>query len=133
MMSLDPLIAQLGDLWRSRTGQDPMLVAVTVNETWAKEHPLVARRFVAAVKESIEYLRAHPEVWPELARSVGITTERGATLLRERTLRAFITRWDQKFIDEQLAYAAEVVKTLGEASGMPKQVPAGTFDLSYAP
>jgi len=113
--SLDPLIArmldtgkfrsiaQLGDLWRSRTGQDPMLVAVTVNETWAKEHPLVARRFVAAVKESIEYLRTHPEVWPELARSVGH------------------------------AYAAEVVKTLGEASGMPKQVPAGTFDLSYAP
>jgi NitT/TauT family transport system substrate-binding protein len=145
LMSLDPQIVQmletgrfrsignLGEIWRSRTGQDPMLVAVTVDETWAKQNPAVVKRFVAAIKEAIEYLRAHREVWPELAKSVGIKTEPGAALLHERTVRSFITRWDQTFIDEQYAYAAELVRVVGESAGIPKHLAEGTFDLAYAP
>lgn len=142
ILSLDPQIVQmletgkfrsignLGDLWRARTGQDPLLVAVTVNETWARQNPAVVKRFVAAFRESLEVLKTRPEVWSELAKAVGVKTEQGARLLRERS--AFISRWDQKFIDEQHAYAAEVVKVFSDAGGFPKQIPEGTFDLSYA-
>lgn len=142
ILSLDPQIVQmletgkfrsignLGDIWRARTGQDPLLVAVTVNETWARQNPEVVRRFVAAFREALEILKTRPEVWSELAKAVGIKTDQGARLLRERS--AFVSRWDQKFIDEQYAYAAEVVKTFGDAAGIPKQIPEGTFDLSYA-
>ena len=142
ILSLDPQIVQmletgkfrsignLGEIWRTRTGQDPLLVAVAVNEDWAQQNTAVVKRFVAAYREALEYLRTHPEVWPELARSVGIKTERGARLLRERS--TFVSRWDQQFIDEQVAFAAEVVKTFGDAMGIPKRIPEGTFDLSYA-
>jgi NitT/TauT family transport system substrate-binding protein len=143
ILSLDPHIVQMletgrfrsignvGDLWRSRTGQDPLLVAVTVSEPWARQNAAVVKRFVAAFRESLEMLRTRPEVWPELAKAVGVKTEQGARLLRERS--AFISRWDQAYIDEQHAYAAEVVKTFGDAAGFPKQVPEGTFDLSFVP
>jgi len=145
ILILDPQIVQLletgkfrsigniGDIWREKTGQDPMLVAISMNETWAKSNPDVAKRFVAAYKESLEYLKTHPDVWPELARQMGIKTEAGAKLLRERTAGKLLTQWDKKFIDEQYRYAAEVLKVFGDAEGIPKQIPEGTFDMSYAP
>ena len=123
-------IGNVGDIWRAKTGQDPLLVAVTVNEPWARQNPAVVKRFVVAFRESLEVLRTRPEVWTELAKAVGVKTEHGARLLRERS--AFISRWDQTYIDEQYAYAAEVIRTFGDAAGIPKQIPEGTFDLSYA-
>ncbi len=145
ILILDPQIVQLletgkfrsigniGDIWRGKTGQDPMLVAVTVNETWARENPAVAKRFVAAYKESLEYLKTHPEIWTELARTTGVKTDQGAKLVQQRSAGNFISRWDQKFIAEQYAFADDVIKAFGHAAGFPKQIPDGTFDLSYAP
>lgn len=142
LLSLDPQIVQMletgkfrsigntGQIWRTKTGQDPLLLAVTVNEEWAQQNVAVVRRFVAAYREALEYLKTRADVWPELARSVGIKTERGARLLRERS--AFLSRWDQRFIDEQHAFAAEVAKTFGDTVGVPKRIPEGTFNLSYA-
>jgi NitT/TauT family transport system substrate-binding protein len=75
VLTLDPQITQLletgkfrsigniGDIWRAKSGQNPMLVSVTVNEPWAKANP---------------------------------------------------------------------AKVFGEAGDVPKQIPDGTFDMSYA-
>jgi len=125
-------IANIGDIWRAKTGQDPMLVAVTVNEPWAQANPAIVERFVAGFKEALTYLKTTPEAWPEIAKAMGVKTDHGAKLLQQRTAAAFITRWDQKFIDEQYAYAAEIIKVFGEAGDVPKQIPDGTFDMSYA-
>lgn len=126
-------IASLGDIWREKTGQDPLFVSVAMNETWAKANPEIAKRFVAAYKEAIEYLKAHPEVWPELAKSLGIKTDEGARLLHRRTAFGLLARFDKKFIDEQYRYAAEVIKVFAASEEFPKRIPEGTFDLSYAP
>lgn len=126
-------IASLGDIWREKSGQDPLFVSVVMHEAWAKANPDIAKRFVAAYKESLEYLKTHPDVWPEMARVLGIKTEAGAKLLRERTAGHLLTKWDKKFIDEQYRYAAEVIKVFAEAQEFPKQIPEGTFDMSYAP
>lgn len=144
VLILDPFITQLletgkyrsianpGNLWREKTGQQPMLVAVTVNEPWAKANPDVVKRFVAAYKEALTYLKTRPEVWPEIAKAMRVKTEKGARLLHERTADALITRWDKKFIEEQHAYAAELIKVFGESGDIPRQIPEGTFDMSYA-
>lgn len=126
-------IASLGGIWREKTGQDPLFVSVTMNETWAKANPNVAKRFVAAYKEALEYLKAHPEVWPEMAKRLGIKTDEGARLLQQRTAGGLLTRWDKKFIDEQYRYADEVIKVFAGTEEFPKQIPEGTFDMSYAP
>lgn len=126
-------IANLGKLWREKTGQHPMLVAVTVNEPWARANPEVVKRFVAAYKEALTYLKTRPEAWPEIAKAMRVKTEKGAKLLYERTESELITRWDKKFIDEQLAYATELYKVFGAQSEIPAKIPEGTFDMSYAP
>lgn len=59
-------VGNIGSMWRSATGQDPLLLAVTVNEPWARENPEVVRRFVAAYRESLEALRARADLWPRL-------------------------------------------------------------------
>ena len=80
VLILDPFITQLletgkyrsignpGNIWRDKTGQQPMLVSVTVNEPWARANPEVVKRFVAAYKEALGYLKNRPEVWPGAAK-----------------------------------------------------------------
>ena len=143
VLILDPFITRLmetgkyrsvgtvGKLWNEATGQNPMLVAVTVYEPWAKQNPDVVRRFVAAFKEAMIYLQKHPESWGPQAKKMGIKTEKGVKMLYERTAPAFITTFDQKLIDDQLAYAAEIIKAFGPQGDVPSKIPAGTFDLSY--
>lgn len=146
VLILDPFITQLletgkfrsighlGKIWHEKTGQEPMLVAVTVNEPWAKANPDIVKRFVAAFREALIYLKTRPEAWPEIAKTMKVKTEAGTKLLYERTASALITRWDKKFIDDQYAYAAELYKTFGAGqSDIPATIPEGTFDLSYAP
>jgi len=124
-------IATIGKLWHETTGQNPMLVAVTAYEPWAKKNPDVTRRFVAAFKEAMIYLKDHPESWAPQAKKMGIKTDKGVRMLYERTAPAFITTFDQKLIDDQLAYAAEIIKAFGPQGDVPSKIPAGTFDLSF--
>jgi len=65
------------------------------------------------------------------AKAMGIKTDHGAKLLHQRSSAVYITRWDQKFIEEQYAYAAELIKVFGEPGDVPRQIPEGTFDMSY--
>ena len=126
-------IGELGSMWRQRMNQNPMLVAVTVNETWAKAHPDAMKRFLGAFRDALVYLRDTPDAWNDLAKSMGIKTERGAKILYERTSKAFITRWDKTLIDEQIAYATELYKTFGKQEDIPERISEGTFDMSFAP
>jgi NitT/TauT family transport system substrate-binding protein len=126
-------LASFGDIWREKTGQDVMLVTIVMNEDWAKANREIAKRFVAAFKESAEYLKAHAEVWPEVAEQIGIKTATGAKLLQERTAKSLLTRWDKKLLAEQYRYGSEVMKIFGDSEGIPKQIPSDTFDTSFAP
>ncbi len=48
-----------------------------------------------------------------------VKTDQGVRRLQQRTLGAFITRWDQILIEEQYAFAAEVIKVFGQAMASP--------------
>ncbi len=126
-------IGELGNLWREKAHQNPMLVAVTVNEKWAKSNRDVLKRFLAGFREAMVYLKDHPDAWTEFAKGMGVKTDRGVKSMYDRTTNAFIMRWDKQVVDEQYAYAAELYKTFGKQEDIPAQIPEGTFDLSYAP
>ena len=126
-------IGELGDLWRRNVHQNPMLVAVTVNEKWAKANPDVVKRFLSAFRDAMTYLKNTPDAWKEYAKGMGIKTDRGVKIFYDRTAGAFIMNWDKKVVDEQYAYAAELYKTFGKQEDIPERIPDGTFDLSYAP
>lgn len=145
ILILDPLIAQLlptgkyrsvgniGQIWKEKTGQVPLLVAVTFNGAWARAHTQTAKDFVAAFKQSVGYLRAHPGAWPALARGVNIHTPAGIELLRQRVVPSFINRWEPQFFEEQNAFLTELGRVFGEVEGMPKTIPPETFTTRYLP
>jgi ABC-type nitrate/sulfonate/bicarbonate transport system substrate-binding protein len=126
-------IGNIGDIWRQKTGQDPMLVAINVRDSWAAQHADVVKRFILAFREAVQYLRTHREVWTKLAASVGITGPDGVRLLEQRTASHFLTEWNPRFIQAQKAYADQVFKTLGNVQGVPTSIPDGTFNTAYAP
>jgi len=145
ILSLDPQITlmletgrfrsvgSIGSMWRSATGQEPLLLAVTVNEPWAQDNAEVLRRFIAAYRESLDALRSRADLWPELARSAGVKTDQGISLLARRSAQAFVSRWDPAFLEAQHAYAATILQTFGAVDGVPREIPAGTFDRSFLP
>lgn len=125
-------IGNMSEIWHKNTGQYPLHLCLIMNETWANKNIEVAKRFIAAYKETLGYLRSHAEIWPEWVKGAGIKTEQGAKLFRERTTNFFfIAKWDQQFINDQYALANEISKVFGEAEGFPKKIPDGTFTTAY--
>jgi ABC-type nitrate/sulfonate/bicarbonate transport system substrate-binding protein len=126
-------IAQIGEDWQRRTGQKPLLVAMQMNSDWARENPDVARRFVAAFAESLDYIKDNPDVWTELAASVGLRDRASADMLREDASGAFVNDWSRDLIDEQFAFGRELVAEFGESRDFPSSIPPETFTTEYAP
>ena len=124
-------IGNIGDIYREKTGTDPLLVAVVTHGNFYKKNPDAVRRFVTAYKESVDYIKAHPEVWEELAKLVGIKTKGGAELLRKRVEPKLFTRWDQEFINQQIRLGEDIGTTLGKQFW--PGVPEGTFSLDFVP
>ncbi len=126
-------IGNMSDIWHKNTGRYALHLCILLNEVWANKNPDVAKRFIAANKEALEYLKTHGELWPEWAKNSGIKTEQGIKLFRERTTNFFfIVKWDQNLINEQIALAAEMSRVFGNVEGFPKQIPPGTFTTTYA-
>ena len=94
----------------------------------------VVRRFVKAFKESIEYVKEHREVWPEIAKRVGIKTEWGRNTIYDRVAPSFIARWDKKYIQEQLSFIETVRNTFGgKIKGIPAKYPDEAWNFKFAP
>jgi NitT/TauT family transport system substrate-binding protein len=127
-------IGNMSEIWHKNTGRYPLHLVIVMNEIWANKNIEVAKRFIAAYKETLEYLKTHTELWPEWAKSSDIKTEQGVKLFQERTANFFfIVKWDQNFINEQYALSNEIFKVFGEVEGFPKQIPDGTFTTAYGP
>lgn len=127
-------LGNMDEIWYKNTGYHPLHLVIIFNEVWAAKNPDVAKRFIAAYKEALEYMKSHSEFWPEVAKDLGIKTEKGIKLLQQRTINFFfIVKWDQKFIKEQYLLSDEIFKFFGEVEGFPKQIPEGTFTTVYTP
>ena len=146
IMTLEPFITKmletkkfralptLGNKWFEKTGQKPLLVTVCAKEEWLERNQDVAKRFVRAFKESIDYVREHREIWPAIAKKLRIKTEWGQKTIYDRVAPNYITRWDRAYIQEQLKWADTVRETLGpKVRGLPKKIPDDVWSFKYAP
>lgn len=124
-------IGNIGDIYREKTGQQLMLVSVVANENFAKKNPDAVKRFVKAYKESVLYIKSHPEIWSWLAKAVRIKTDAGARLLKNRVEPKLLTRWDEAFIQYHTKFGQQLGATLGKRFW--PGVSPGTFSLEFAP
>lgn len=129
-------IGGLGDAYKANTGKTPPpYINVALNGKWAKDNPDVAKRFVAALKESLQYLASNEDVWPELAAKVKLTDKAEIDMLRKRVGGAVNSEWRADQIEAQKTIMADMVKVLTsqELGAFPETVPAESYTLEYAP
>jgi ABC-type nitrate/sulfonate/bicarbonate transport system substrate-binding protein len=127
------LTPDIGTDWKDRTGQTPLLVAMQMSREWAGKNPDVARRFVAAFADSLQYMQDHPEVWGEFASTVGLRDRASVDLLRESAGPAIVNEWSRDLIDQQFAFGRSLVEAFGNSKDFPSVVPPDSFTQEYAP
>jgi ABC-type nitrate/sulfonate/bicarbonate transport system substrate-binding protein len=128
-------IGGLGDAYKAGTGKEPPpYINVIMNEAWAKANRDLARRFLQALRESQEFLRDNPSIWPELAREIGITDPKEIEVLRQRVAPTIITEWNPTLIAAQDEFLRDIARVLPKKDlAFPAEPPAGWSSLDYAP
>lgn len=122
-------IANLGDLYKQHVGEDFLWIVYATNEDFIKRHPQVLTSFNRAWVEAVKYVQTHPEVFKHFGKQFGLESEEGVRLLRERVVKDYILRWDQKFIDSLGAFARMSNEVMGK--GFLDRVPAESFNTRF--
>lgn len=122
----------LGKFWFEKTGEQPLLLTLTANEDWLNKNEDVAKRFVRAFKESVEFVQKNREVWPEIARKLGVETEAGQKSFYDHAAPSFVTRWDKAYVQEQIRFAAGLRQAFGgKIEGVPEKIPEEVWNFKY--
>jgi len=112
-------------------GRAPAHVTVATNEEFAKTHGDIVRDYMKAYKATLEYIRAHPEVWDEYAQSIKMDNPEERALLREKMGPNLVEKWDADQISLQNDYLKLVHDIIGES--VLKVVPQDLIRNEYNP
>jgi ABC-type nitrate/sulfonate/bicarbonate transport system substrate-binding protein len=112
-------------------GRAPAHVTVATNEEFAKTHPDIVRDYLKAYKATLEYIRAHPEVWDEYAQSIKMDSPQERALLKEKMGANLVEKWDADQIAVQNDYLKLVHNIIGES--VLRVVPEDLIRNEYNP
>lgn len=112
-------------------GRAPAHVTVATNEEFANSHPDIVRDYLKAYKSTLEYVRAHPEVWDEYAKSINMNDPGERALLQQKMGPNLVERWDADQIAVQKDYLKLVHEIIGES--VLKVVPEDLIRNDYIP
>lgn len=111
----------------------PFQLAVVLDEDWADKNLDLAKGYVAAMQESVRYIKANPGVWKKLAAEVEIEEPKAADLLRQSVGDGYVGKpWDAKYIAATVEFGKEVRKILGP-DFLPDTDYSTAFTSKYAP
>lgn len=128
-------IGGLGDAFKTTLGNVSLpYVNVMFNGEWARKNPDVAKRFLVALAEGQNYLREHPEIWPELAAEISITDPKEIALLTKRVAPQMISDWNEEIVAAQMRMLTEIAETIDPKElSFPVPFPTGSFTTDYTP
>jgi NitT/TauT family transport system substrate-binding protein len=112
-------------------GRAPAHVTVATNEEFAKTHADIVRDYLKAYQETLEYIRAHAEVWDEYAHSIKMDNPVERALLKEKMGPNLVEKWDADQIAVQNDYLKLVHNIIGES--VLKVVPEDLIRNEYHP
>lgn len=124
-------IANLGDLYRQHVGEDFLWIVYGTNDDVIKRSPDVLTAFNRAWIESVQWVQAHPEIFQDFGKKLGFDSDEGIRLLRERVLKDYILRWDEKFIDSLSAFGRMANEVMGK--GFLDRIPPEAFTTRFVP
>ena len=124
-LSLDPVaavqlatgkmrsIGDIGDIYQERTGEAAFSGCINFMESYAEKNPAAITGFLAAFVEGVQYLRAHPDAWIELSKSLGIEDPKAANLVRDRTVNRLQIEWNDEVMARQIRALEFIQKYVG--------------------
>jgi NitT/TauT family transport system substrate-binding protein len=124
-------IASLGEVYRQHVGEDFLWIVYGTNEDVIKRSPEALTAFNRAWIDAVKYVQTHPEIFQAFGKSLGFDTPEGVALLRERVLKDYILRWDQKFVDSLSTFGKMANEVMGK--GFLDTIPPEAFTTRFVP
>jgi NitT/TauT family transport system substrate-binding protein len=112
-------------------GRAPAHVTVATSEQFARTNPDIVRDYLKAYEKTVEYIKAHPEVWNEYAESLKMEDPEERKLLQEKMAPNIVDKWDADQIAVQKDYLALVHEIVGDS--VLKVVPNDLIRDEYNP
>ena len=123
-------IANLADVYKEKVGDDFLWIGMASNDDFMAAEPEAITAFIAAWLESVEYVKANPEVFEAYGQALGLD-ENGIALLRERVVADYVTTWDDAYIEDLRAFASMANEVMG--GGYLDSVPDAAFTTRFVP
>jgi NitT/TauT family transport system substrate-binding protein len=124
-------IASLGEIYKQHTGEDFLWIVYGTNDDVIKRAPEALTNFNRAWIDAVKYVQGHPEIFQAFGKTLGFDTPEGVALLRERVLKDYILRWDQKFIDSLSTFGKMGNEVMGK--GFLDTIPPEAFTTRFVP
>ena len=126
------VLTDLSDEYKAHQGgRAPAHVTVATSEQFARANPDVVRDYLKAYEATVAYIRAHPEVWGEYAKSINVEDAEEIRLLQEKMLPNIVDSWDDDQIAVQKDYLNLVHEIVGDS--VLKVVPNDLIRNEYNP
>lgn len=127
------IIGSIKDIYDAQKQEVPLQLVAEMYEDFAEKNPQAAKGFSAALQDSVNYLKTHPEAWAKLTKELDITDQKAIDSLRDNLSAAYVGKpWDKKYIDNAVEFGKELRKTIG-ADFMPDTDYTEAFTTKYLP
>lgn len=126
------VISDISDDWASVFGRPPAHVTMATTESYAagNEDALIA--FMAAYRDTLEYIQNTPEVWEDYAARIELHDPRAPQLLQERVGSRFLSVLDEAQARAQIELLETLIEIIGPDELFP-EVPDGLLRLDLQP
>ena len=123
-------IANLADVYKEKTGDDFLWIGVASNDDFVAAQPAALSGFVRAWIDSVNYVKANPQVFAPVAKALQLD-EAGTKLLRERVVADYTLTWNDETIRSLNRFGKMANEVMG--GGFLDEIPASAFTTRFNP
>lgn len=123
-------IANLADVYKEKTGDDFLWIGVASNDDFIAAQPAALSGFVRAWIESVNYVKANPQVFAGVAKALQLD-EAGTRLLRHRVVADYTLTWNDETIRSLNRFGKMANEVMG--GGFLDEIPASAFTTRFNP
>jgi NitT/TauT family transport system substrate-binding protein len=123
-------IANLADVYKEKTGDDFLWIGVATNDDFIAAQPAALSGFVRAWIESVNYVKANPQVFAGVAKALQLD-EAGTKILRDRVNADYTLTWNDEVIRSLNRFGKMANEVMG--GGFLDEIPASAFTTRFNP
>jgi ABC-type nitrate/sulfonate/bicarbonate transport system substrate-binding protein len=124
-------IGDIGDIYRDRTGEAPIVGGLTFTQSFAERRPEAVSGYIEAYIEGIKYLDANPAAWLQQGKTLGVDDEAAGKLLMERSKGRFPLQCNVACVAAQIRVLEFIQQHAGRT--FLETIDPATFTTRYAP